>query len=119
MTRASAVSRARRTPPQPAWYDEASCRGKSRLFYPPPSENSTQRAAREARAAIVCATCVARVECRTWAREQREFGFWGGESEAARTAAGFVPRSVAELRVQPRLTRDQGSSDRRIRTMVP
>ena len=27
--------------------------------------------------------------CRDWAREQREYGFWGGESEEERAAAGF------------------------------
>jgi hypothetical protein len=68
---------------------------------------------------MVCAKCVAMFDCRAWAREQREFGFWGGESEAARTAAGFVPRSVAELRVHPNNGRGQRSSERRIRAMVP
>ena len=27
--------------------------------------------------------------CRDWAREHREYGFWGGESEEERAAAGF------------------------------
>jgi len=27
--------------------------------------------------------------CREWAREHREYGFWGGESEEQRAAAGF------------------------------
>jgi len=119
MTRAPAAARARRTPPQPAWYDEANCRGKSRLFYPPPNESASNRALRERYAAVVCATCVAMVECRTWAREQREFGYWGGESEAARIAAGFVPRNVAELRVAPQARSRRASGPPRARTMVP
>jgi hypothetical protein len=27
--------------------------------------------------------------CRDWARSQGEYGFWGGESEEERAAAGF------------------------------
>ena len=27
--------------------------------------------------------------CRQWAREHREYGFWGGESEEERAAAGY------------------------------
>ena len=27
--------------------------------------------------------------CRQWARENREYGFWGGESEEERAAAGY------------------------------
>jgi WhiB family redox-sensing transcriptional regulator len=125
MTRAPASVR-RTTPPQPLWYEDASCRGKSQLFYPPPNETASHRAMRERYAAVVCASCPALVPCRDWAREQREFGFWGGESEAARIAAGFVPRNVAELRVAPRsnaplppVRPTQAGSDRRMRTMVP
>jgi WhiB family redox-sensing transcriptional regulator len=119
MTRAPALSRLRRTLPRPAWYETAECRGKSRLFYPPPNETASGRALRERYAAVVCAACAAMPECRTWAREQREFGFWGGESEAARIAAGFVPRNLGELRVSPKSAAGQPPSDRRIRTMVP
>jgi WhiB family redox-sensing transcriptional regulator len=117
MTRASATTtRARRTPPQPSWYDEAKCRGKSRLFYPPPNETASDRALRERYASVVCASCPAMAACRSWAREQHEFGFWGGESEAARTAAGFVPRNVGELRVS---ASSRPPSDRIIRTVAP
>jgi WhiB family redox-sensing transcriptional regulator len=105
MTRAQAATRARRTPPQPTWYDVAKCRGKPHLFYPPPNESASGRALRERYASVVCASCPALEECREWAREQREFGFWGGESEAARTAAGFVPRSPGELRMMAAASR--------------
>lgn len=117
MTRPPAFARIRRIPPQPAWYADAPCRGKSGLFYPTANEPASSRIARERRAAVVCAGCDARLACRDWAREQREFGYWGGESEAARTAAGFVPRNLGEIRVAPR--QGQAPSDRRIRTMVP
>jgi hypothetical protein len=68
---------------------------------------------------VVCAACVAKPECRAWARQQREFGFWGGESEAARIAAGFVPRNPGDIRVSPLSASRQAPSERRIRTMVP
>jgi|TARA_Y100001949_G_scaffold48853_1_gene40612 hypothetical protein len=29
--------------------------------------------------------------CRQYARDNRELGFWGGESEAERATAGFAP----------------------------
>jgi len=86
MTRTSATTRVRRTPPQPTWYEKANCRGKSRLFYPAPNEAAADRALRERYAAVLCASCVAMTECRSWARDQHEFGYWGGESESARTA---------------------------------
>jgi WhiB family redox-sensing transcriptional regulator len=115
MTRPSATTRARRTPPQPAWFEDAKCRGKSRLFYPPPNETASDRALRERYATVVCASCAAMHECREWARQQHEFGFWGGESEAARAAAGFAPRNVGELRVT---TASRQPGDRIIRTVV-
>ena len=119
MTRAPALNRVRRIPPQPTWYADAPCRGKGRLFYPPPNEPASERALRERRAAVVCAGCDAKLACRDWAREQHEFGYWGGESEAVRTAAGFVPRNLGEIRVAPQPTGRQRPSARRIRTMVP
>jgi WhiB family redox-sensing transcriptional regulator len=119
MTRAPVLARARRTPPQPSWYDAAPCRGKSRLFYPPPNESAAERGLRERYAAVVCAGCDAKLACRDWAREQHEFGYWGGENEAERTAAGFVPRNLGEMRVAPQPARRQPPSDRRMRTMVP
>jgi len=117
MTRTSATTtRVRRTPPQPTWYEEANCRGKSRLFYPAPNEAAADRALRERYAAVLCASCVAMAECRSWARDQHEFGYWGGESESARTAAGFVPRNLGELRVT---NSSRQPNDRVIRTVVP
>jgi hypothetical protein len=29
--------------------------------------------------------------CRAWARQNREYGFWGGETESERANAGFRP----------------------------
>lgn len=75
----------------PAWFALAACRGRAELFYPPSNERPTGRQYRELRASYVCRICPAVAECRAWAREHREFGYWGGESEAERTVAGFPP----------------------------
>ena len=61
MTRAPALNRVRRIPPQPTWYADAPCRGKGRLFYPPPNEPASERALRERVAAVVCAGCDAKL----------------------------------------------------------
>ncbi len=37
----------------------------------------------------MCTACPALSPCRHWARENREYGYWGGESEEERAAAGF------------------------------
>src|SRR5919201_6168827 len=71
------------------WTTEAACQGQTRLFFAPAGERPEARAVREAQARRVCASCPALVECRQWARDHREYGFWGGESEEERAAAGF------------------------------
>ncbi|WP_199550314.1 WhiB family transcriptional regulator [Streptomyces sp. N35] len=39
----------------------------------------------------ICAACLLADSCRTWAREQRVWGVWGGETNSQRAAAGFPP----------------------------
>ena len=63
-----------------SWVDSALCLGRSDQFF-----------AREARAAELCTVCPAMYACRQYARDNRELGFWGGESEAERATAGFAP----------------------------
>ncbi len=70
------------------WSRRAACAGKTQLFYPSAGERPEARAAREVQASLVCAVCPVRTPCRQWAREHREYGFWGGESEDDRAAAG-------------------------------
>jgi len=85
----------RRPRPGPAhytalpWVADGACRGRGDLFFGPPGERSELRTAREAGARLVCSVCPVLEPCRRWAREQREYGFWGGESEEERVAAGF------------------------------
>ena len=71
------------------WMDHGRCRGKIHLFFPPPAERPQARARREAKAARICAECPVLLECRMYARLHREHGYWGGESEDERAAAGY------------------------------
>lgn len=54
-------------------------------------------ATRQERAAAqeICHTCPNEIPCRDWARQNYEFGLWGGETERQRTLAGWRPRHRA------------------------
>src|ERR1700745_2895995 len=85
------------------WADEAACRGESRLFFAPAGQRPEARGTRGARARGVCRGGPALGGCRDWAREHREYGFWGGESEEDRAAAGFrVDMPVGRVARYPR-----------------
>jgi WhiB family redox-sensing transcriptional regulator len=71
------------------WMDDGACEGQTDLFFAPAGERPEARAVRESKARAICSACDVMVECRRWAREQREYGFWGGESEEERAAAGY------------------------------
>lgn len=83
-----------------AWSTQAECKGLSEIFFPPPAERPQARERREAQARAVCQNCVVMSECRDYARRNREYGFWGGESEEERHAAGF--RLIAPIGVRAR-----------------
>jgi WhiB family transcriptional regulator, redox-sensing transcriptional regulator len=82
------------------WMDHAACKGRTGLFFGIAGERPERRVRRENRARKVCATCAVQWPCRLSARANRENGFWGGESEEERAAAGFPPRSIARRSVQ-------------------
>lgn len=85
---------------RPAWMDDAACKGKTNLFFGIAGERPERRARREASARKVCAECPVLQPCRDLARENRENGFWGGENEEERAAAGYSPRSISRRSVQ-------------------
>jgi WhiB family transcriptional regulator, redox-sensing transcriptional regulator len=72
-----------------AWTADAVCTGRTELFFAPAGERPEARIVREGKARAICSSCPVRRECRAWARENREYGFWGGESEEERAAAGY------------------------------
>ena len=82
------------------WMDAAACKGLTYLFFPAAAERPQARERREATAREVCASCTVRGMCRDFARDQHEYGFWGGESEDERHAAGF--RLIAPIGVRAR-----------------
>jgi WhiB family redox-sensing transcriptional regulator len=71
------------------WTADAACQGRTELFFAPAGERPEARVVREAKARAICMACEALSPCRDWARQHREYGFWGGESEEERAAAGF------------------------------
>ena len=77
------------------WMAAAACQGRTNLFFPPLAERPQARVRREAKARRVCEACPVMSECRWHARVHREYGYWGGENEEERSAAGFsVPSPV-------------------------
>jgi WhiB family redox-sensing transcriptional regulator len=82
------------------WMDDAACAGQMALFFGIPGERPERRVRREAQARKVCSGCPVVGDCREWARLNGENGFWGGESEEERAAAGFAPRSISRRAVQ-------------------
>jgi WhiB family redox-sensing transcriptional regulator len=86
-----------------AWMADAVCYGHTAVFFAPPGERPEAREVREAKARSICNTCPVRSPCRKWARDNREYGFWGGESEEERAAAGFrVEMPVGRIARYPR-----------------
>ena len=88
----------RREQTDDAWMNVAACRGLTEIFFPPIAERPQSRLRREAMARTVCAECAVLDTCKTFARENHEYGFWGGESEEERHAAGY--RLIAPIGVR-------------------
>lgn len=87
-------------PDEDTWMDAAACRGMTHLFFPSSAERPQARERREAMARQVCGDCGVRSSCREFARLNHEYGFWGGESEDERHAAGY--RLIAPIGVRAR-----------------
>ncbi|HRE02700.1 MAG TPA: WhiB family transcriptional regulator [Ilumatobacteraceae bacterium] len=79
---------------------DAACKGLTNLFFPPPAERPQARDRREAMARSVCEACRVHDTCQGYARDNHEYGFWGGESEDERHSAGF--RLIAPIGVRAR-----------------
>lgn len=74
--------------------DPLPCEGHTALFFAINGDHDTgAKRHREAQAKQLCATCPARLPCRDLGRAGREHGIWGGETEAERAAAGYLPNN--------------------------
>lgn len=82
-----------------AWQDEAVCKGLTEVFFGPSAERPERRVEREALALSYCQSCPVILPCRRNARLNREHGFWGGENDEQRAAAGYAPRSPSRRSV--------------------
>jgi WhiB family transcriptional regulator, redox-sensing transcriptional regulator len=86
-----------------AWMADAVCCGHTAVFFAAPGERPEAREVREDKARAICHGCPVMEPCRSWARGHREYGFWGGESEEERAAAGFrVEMPVGRIARYPR-----------------
>ena len=82
------------------WRELAACKGQTKLFFGKKAERPQARERREAQARKLCQMCVVQKPCRQFARTNREYGFWGGESEDERHAAGY--RLIAPIGIRAR-----------------
>jgi WhiB family redox-sensing transcriptional regulator len=72
------------------WTQFANCKGKTKLFFAPKAERPQARERREAKAKSLCAGCNVQVPCKEFARNNHEYGLWGGENEEERHIAGYT-----------------------------
>ena len=72
------------------WTQFANCKGKTKLFFAPKAERPQARERREAKARSLCNACMVKETCREFARENHEYGLWGGENEEERHLAGYT-----------------------------
>lgn len=82
------------------WREHAVCKGKTKLFFPPKAERPQARARREAQAELLCRGCPVRSYCKSFARENHEYGYWGGESEEDRHLAGYTVAAPIGIRAR-------------------
>lgn len=80
------------------WMRQAACKGLTHLFFPTSAERPQARERRESMARQVCSSCPVCSSCQHFARSNHEYGFWGGESEDERHAAGY--RLIAPIGVR-------------------
>lgn len=82
------------------WSREAACKGRTSLFFPPRAERPQARVRREVIARQMCESCVVNTDCKEYARSNREYGYWGSESEEERHLAGFTVAAPIGVRAR-------------------
>ena len=82
------------------WRDFAVCKGQMTLFFAKKAERPQARARREAKATRLCSSCPVQPQCLAFSRENREYGFWAGESEEDRHLAGYTLTAPIGIRTR-------------------
>lgn len=82
------------------WREYAMCKGRLELFFAKKAERPQARARREARANLLCSACPVRIPCRVFARENHEYGYWGGENEEDRHLLGYTVAAPIGIRAR-------------------
>jgi len=82
------------------WTQFANCKGKMKLFFAPRAERPEARERREFKARKLCAECPVQSDCQSYARDNREYGYWGGENEEDRHLAGFTIAAPIGIRAR-------------------
>jgi WhiB family redox-sensing transcriptional regulator len=59
-------------PERPEWHGRGACRGRGNLFFDDKKKSNV------AKAKALCAICVVKEVCLTYAMENDDFGVWGG-----------------------------------------
>ncbi len=83
-----------------AWRADAACKGRTQLFFAPRAERPQARERREAKARRLCESCAVALPCREYARDNREYGYWAGESEEDRHLLGFTVSAPIGIRAR-------------------
>ena len=83
------------------WAHLAKCKGYAKLFFGKPAERPQARVRREFKAHTLCMHCAVKTNCRLFARNNHEYGFWGDENEESRHEAGFTLSSPIGVRITP------------------
>lgn len=82
------------------WRESAACKTSTRLFFPKKAERPQARERREAKAKRLCDACPVVEPCREFARTNREYGFWAGESEEDRHLLGYTVSAPIGIRAR-------------------
>lgn len=82
------------------WKQSANCKGKMKLFFALRAERPQARTRREAKALLLCTECTVKETCKNYARDSREYGYWGGENEEDRHLAGFTVAAPIGIRAR-------------------
>ena len=84
-----------------SWAHLANCKGYAKLFFGKSAERPQARVRREFKAHSLCVLCALQTDCRLFARNNHEYGFWGDENEESRHEAGFTLSSPIGIRITP------------------